>query len=234
MNTPTDYPEITGGATLRRVEINRENAEHSTGPKTEEGKKRAALNAMRHGLTGHIIVLPSEDLAEYKRHTQRFIDEFKPQGALEAQLVQTVSDTAWRLNRVPAVEANILSLGINRHKRHIRTEEPEIRVALAAAVTIRNQSQALANISIYEQRLSRQFHRALAELRSLQAERRASQAQELDQAAVLLNHHKSQGLQYNPAEDGFVFSTADIESHIRRHTRGKPITTTFQGGPPAA
>jgi hypothetical protein len=35
---------------------------HATGPKTPEGKRRASLNALRHGLTGRVIVLPSEDM----------------------------------------------------------------------------------------------------------------------------------------------------------------------------
>ena len=33
-----------------RTARNRENATHSTGPKTEAGKQRSCLNAMRHGL----------------------------------------------------------------------------------------------------------------------------------------------------------------------------------------
>jgi len=32
---------------------NRENARHSTGSRTPEGKDRTRLNAFRHGLTGH-------------------------------------------------------------------------------------------------------------------------------------------------------------------------------------
>ena len=46
---------------------NRANAAHSTGPKTEAGKRRSSLNGMRHGLTGHTIILPSEDLHAYRR-----------------------------------------------------------------------------------------------------------------------------------------------------------------------
>jgi hypothetical protein len=34
-----------------RAEINRANARHSTGPRTEAGKKRSSLNALRHGIT---------------------------------------------------------------------------------------------------------------------------------------------------------------------------------------
>src|SRR6266849_11043033 len=84
---------------LARIARNRENASHSTGPKTEAGKQRSSLNALRHGLTGHTIVLPSEDLAAYQRFTKRFFDDLKPQGILEEQLVQTLADTSWRLNR---------------------------------------------------------------------------------------------------------------------------------------
>jgi len=92
--------------------INRANAQHSTGPRTPEGKHRASLNAIRHGLTGQIVVMPSEDLHAYKRHIQSFTDEYKPANATESQLVQSLADAAWRLNRVAALESNILSLSV--------------------------------------------------------------------------------------------------------------------------
>ena len=49
----------------QRRAINRANARHSTGPKTEVGKKQSSLNALRHGLTGQIVVMPYEDLLAY-------------------------------------------------------------------------------------------------------------------------------------------------------------------------
>src|SRR5579864_119933 len=72
-----------------RADANRANSKHSTGPRTPAGKQRSSLNALRHGLTGHTIVLPSEDLAAYQRHSKRWLDEFQPQGVLEEQLVQS-------------------------------------------------------------------------------------------------------------------------------------------------
>src|SRR5580700_10520003 len=82
-----------------RAEINRANSQHSTGPRTAAGKQRSSLNALRHGLTGHVIVLPAEDHAAYESHTQRFFADLQPNGALETQLVQSLADTSWRLNR---------------------------------------------------------------------------------------------------------------------------------------
>jgi hypothetical protein len=91
-----------------RAAINRANSEHSTGPRTTAGKQRSSLNALRHGLTGHVVVLPTEDQTAYQRHLLRFVDQFQPKGALEEQLVQSLGDTTWRLNRVPATEATFL------------------------------------------------------------------------------------------------------------------------------
>src|SRR5712692_5210601 len=65
---------------LARAARNRENASHSTGPKTEAGKQRSCLNALRHGLTGHTIVLPTEDMTAYQRFTKRLFDDLKPIG----------------------------------------------------------------------------------------------------------------------------------------------------------
>jgi len=49
-----------------------------TGPRTAAGKQRSSLNALRHGLTGHIVVLPTEDQAAYQRHLQRFVHHSNP------------------------------------------------------------------------------------------------------------------------------------------------------------
>ena len=202
-----------------RAARNRANARHSTGPKTETGKHRSSLNALRHGLTGHVIVLPTEDLEAYQRFTKRFFDDFKPQGALEEQLVQMLADTSWRLNRIPALETNLLALGLHDNADRVDTADPEVHTALVAAATIVDQTRALNTISMHEQRLSRQLERTLKQLREIQAERRQREREQMEKAADLLQMHQEQELPYDPAEDGFVFSNAEIETHIRRKER---------------
>ena len=51
---------------LRQIESNRRNAQKSTGPKTQDGKRRASQNAVRHGLTAETVVAPLEDPADYR------------------------------------------------------------------------------------------------------------------------------------------------------------------------
>src|SRR6266481_348603 len=126
--------EIANGASSNnRAETNRENARKSTGPRTEAGKKRSSMNALRHGLTGHTVVLPADDLAAYERHVQSFVAEYQPKGATENFLVQDLADTTWRLNRIPALETNLLTLGITEHTGAIHCDHPEAQVALATA-----------------------------------------------------------------------------------------------------
>jgi len=202
--------------TLDRAQINRANSQHSTGPKTQAGKQRSSLNALRHGLTGQIIVLPGEDLEAYRRHVDSFIDEYHPKGATETHLVQSLADTAWRQNRVAALENNLLTLGIVREPEQLDDAPEQVQQALSIAAALDSQTRALANLSLHGQRLSRQFEKTLAKIRELQSARREQENEDLDKAATLVHAHGLQDEPYDPAEDGFVFSTEEIEAVLNR------------------
>src|SRR6202049_5090667 len=100
--TPNGLPQPNG--LDRGAAVNKAKAQKSTGPRTEAGKQRSSLNALRHGLTGQTVVLPTEDHSAYQRHSQAFLDEYRPKGATEIQLVQSLLDTSWQLNRASALE----------------------------------------------------------------------------------------------------------------------------------
>ena len=200
---------------------NRANASHSTGPKTEAGKHRSSLNAMRHGLTGHTIVMPAEDLAAYNAFTQKAFANLKPVGFLEEQFAQIIADTTWRLHRIPALESNLMALGFDEHQNSIVTEHPEAHAALVIIEAIREQNRALNTISTHGARLSRQLERTVKQLQTLQSQRRATEATQLREAASLLQMDQKQGLPYQPSEDGFVLSITEIQTFIRRRDRLK-------------
>jgi hypothetical protein len=92
-----------------RAEASRRNGARSRGPKTPEGKARAAQNALKHGLRAQkFVVLPDEDAAEFKALETALIEELVPQGVLQSVLAQRVAAAAWRLGRADRIEAELL------------------------------------------------------------------------------------------------------------------------------
>jgi hypothetical protein len=193
---------------LHRAAVNRANAQHSTGPRTEAGKHRSSLNALRHGLTAQTAVLPTEDLAAYQQHVQQFLAEYQPATATEKQLTHELANTAWRLNRIPLLEADLLTRAANPP-----TEEAAI------AFDIVDAHRALATLGLHGQRLSRQFQKSLDQLHAIQAERREREQRDLKDAAALLELHKHKDIPWDPADDGFVFSKDEVERFAQRKMR---------------
>ena len=215
-------------AEINRAEINRANAQHSTGPKTDAGKQKSSLNSLRHGLTSQIVVMPAEDLEAYQRHLDSFTAECDPKGAIEAHLVQALADTSWRLNRVAALEANLFTLAAARNPHPVDDAPSQIQDAMAIAASLESQAKAMANLSMHSQRLSRQFERTAAQLRELQETRQAREQEELKDLLDILEMHKSKGQHYHPAADGFVFSQTQIDAAMRARNRERLAEEAYE------
>src|SRR3954470_7232417 len=142
------------------TEISQANSAHSTGPKTPEGKRRSSLNALRHGLTGRVVVLPTEDLDAYKAFSKELLTSLNPATPVEQQFAQTYIDTQWRLNRIRAIEDGMFALG-HFEPAAIDVDHREIHSPPPAARQFRDNSQAFANLSLYEQRLQRTLKESL-------------------------------------------------------------------------
>src|SRR5579863_8851995 len=143
-----------------RVRANRANARLSTGPRTVAGKHRSSQNALSHGLTSRSPVLATEDPAAYQLHCRQFLDEYQPATPTETQLTQELADTAWRLNRIPLLEAALLDRAANPP-----TDQARIDFDIVDA------HRALATLGMHSQRLSCQFRKTLDQLREIQADR---------------------------------------------------------------
>jgi hypothetical protein len=159
--------------------------------------------------------MPTEDLQAYQRHTKSFTDEYNPKGATEANLVQALADTSWRLNRVAALETNLLTLGITHDPGPTINAPQQIQDALSIVSALESQSKALSNLSMHSQRLSRQFDRTVTQLRDLQKIRRIKEKSDLDNLIDIIKLYESTGKTYDPSADGFVFSQQQIDARIR-------------------
>jgi hypothetical protein len=205
-----------------RFEINKANAQHSSGPKTAAGKQRSSLNALRHGLTGQIVVMPTEDLQAYQTHLESFTDEYHPAGATEANLVQALADTSWRLNRVAALETNLLTMGMTNANSFV-DGPAQIQDAMSIVASLESQSKALSNLSLHSQRLSRQFERTVAQLRELQKARLTQEKSDLSDLLDIIEMHEDKGETYDASADGFVFSEDQMNAAIRTRNRDRLI-----------
>jgi hypothetical protein len=201
--------------TEKQLAANRANAQHSTGPRTEEGKRRSSLNARRHNLTGQVTAMTPEDRAAHDAFSAGLIKSLAPEGELELALAQRVATDFWRLNRASAIEDNIFALGLSRHADDT-IDHPELQAAFAAARTFTAEGKSIELLTLYEQRLNRSFQKNLAVLQALQATRKAeaaklSQPNEIKElrhaAASAANGGKESG-----NASGFVFSNDQIHA----------------------
>ena len=82
-----------------KLAANRRNAARSTGPKTPEGKERSRQNALKHGLTGQGVALPTEDKAEIESRFASLQGQMRPKSDAGEELVRRVAFLTVRLRR---------------------------------------------------------------------------------------------------------------------------------------
>ncbi len=132
--------------------------------------------------------------------SSNFSTSTQPATPTETQLVHEIANTAWRLNRIPFLEAELLS----------QNPSPQTLIP------------QLATLGLHGSRLSRQFQKALEQLRDIQEERRRLERRQLTEAAELFLRHQRKGLPWEPADHGFVFSKEQIERHARKLMHQNP------------
>src|ERR1700745_1753866 len=94
---------------FRQIDANRRNAQFSTGPVTEEGKRTSRQNAARHGLTAETVIVALEDAEDYAAFEMAVTADYDAQSAVERELVLRLARLFWRLRRATAIEAGLFN-----------------------------------------------------------------------------------------------------------------------------
>jgi hypothetical protein len=95
---------------FRQIEANRRNARLSTGPVTEEGKRRSRHTAVRHGLTAETVIVALEDAEDYAAFEMAVTADYDAQSAVERELVLRLASLLWRLRRATAIESGLFKI----------------------------------------------------------------------------------------------------------------------------
>src|SRR5437762_1755256 len=150
----------------RKIEANRQNAQHSTGPSTPEGRAAVRLNGLKHGLCAETIVVPGEDPAEFQAMLEAYRAEYQPATPSAEFLVRQVAMADWRLLRLHRIEASFHTM---RHKELDCSRREELQYDDDARLAFIDWMDAgpksvLANLHRYEIRLERSAQNARQEL----------------------------------------------------------------------
>src|SRR5579872_4924281 len=95
---------------FRQMEANRRNAQLSSGPTTEEGKRKSRRNAVRHGLTAETIIDALEDADDYAAFELAVTSDYDACTAVERELVLRLASLLWRLRRATAIESGLFEI----------------------------------------------------------------------------------------------------------------------------
>ncbi len=176
MTTPSICPDPQSD----RAAINRENAQHSTGPRTIEGKQRVRLNALKHGLYSQTILVPDAEKAAYERDAQLLEARYRPVDAVERELVQVLHECRWRFSCAITAEHNLRRLTEEQQLESVDQlfgeQEEESRRALAQAAAFQANARLFDQLSRHLSRLEKIMDRTQRELVAL-ISRRVEQAQ---------------------------------------------------------
>jgi hypothetical protein len=86
---------------------NQRNAQHSTGPRTQEGKEAIRFNALTYGLRTRASILQRENAAEYSRLWDELDADWQPQNRVERCYLEAMVTSQWLLARVAESERRI-------------------------------------------------------------------------------------------------------------------------------
>ena len=155
-------------ATESQINANRANAQHSTGPSSEAGLLKSSHNALKTGITGRTILLPTDDVAAYESFVALLNEKHQPANDYERHLVQTIIDCEWRLLRIPVLESSTFALGRRELAADCADETDEkVRAALLEGLIARTYKKDLQNLALQERRLRGTLQKHLVELAEL-------------------------------------------------------------------
>ena len=132
---PSDPRSTERRISLAQREANRRNAQKSTGPRSAEGKRRSAMNAMTHGAYGRARAIPRGVFYESEREVNEYVDAIvealAPRDALELVIARRIATADLRLARLERYEC-VAMAKVGRYIPGLHGAPPE---ALEAART---------------------------------------------------------------------------------------------------
>lgn len=179
--------------TINIEEIPSQTKKHGGGPRTEEGKKRSSQNSLRHGIFSKVALLPGETQEQFDQLYEGLIEEFKPQTTSETLLVRRLAENQWRAGRVLNAETE------DSQKAREKGDSTD---------------KVVEKYGRYSASLTREFVATLKTLKEQQAISFLAVSQEYRQAVLIRDYYNRQDIDWDPADDEFVFSKELLDRQL--------------------
>ncbi len=137
--------------------------------KTNETRQQLALESGRSLVTGQVTSMPGPDRATYAKFTAEYTSALSPAGMVEGQLAHKLAQDTWRINRCHAIEENMFALAHSEKFANIESSHPEIHASMVQALRYMDNPKFFTLLSLYEQRVTRNFHANMKLLLHLQS-----------------------------------------------------------------
>ena len=139
-------------STAAQLAANQANSQHSTGPRTPEGKTAASGNATKHGFFAkHAVLLNEEEHRQFESLRNSYVYTFSPANIVEVALLDQLVLAAWNIERANRLEAELANTeGID-------------------PLLSETNSKTLDRIYAFRARAERTFHKCHKEIRALKA-----------------------------------------------------------------
>ena len=140
-------------ATQAQFTANAENAQHSSGPRSEAGKQIVSRNAVRHNLSSIRPILATEDQTQFEHLLFECKLDLGPHTHTEHTLVEQVAYAEWKLLRIAQWETQIIDAALSNQQ------------APCQILFGKSPEESLTRLHRLEAGVRRAWHNALRELR---------------------------------------------------------------------
>jgi len=121
--------------TPRRVDAARHNSERSTGPRSEAGKERVRMNALKHGCDAAaeneaaVMRALGEDPERFAALKRELATAYGPGDALWDHQLEDLAKLYWRRNRIERMETGLMRRALQAVEEQVRTRRDQIAAA---------------------------------------------------------------------------------------------------------
>jgi hypothetical protein len=145
-----------------KIETNRQNSQHSTGPRTDAGKAISSRNHLQSGIYSQSEVIRDENPADLQALTAEYHDRFQPDRPELRFLVDTLVRSEWILRRLARAEAQLWEKYIVDTQSSFHENLHDLGRAVNCG-----DSKVLARLQVRVNATHRNYERSLKELMRL-------------------------------------------------------------------